>query len=599
MEVWNSVNTDPTNFSAHRFLSDSYSALPRHEIARVSELLQAQLLQPTNITPIQPQLAESNLFLISSQGPSAVGFNTFNPLFNRNQATAQLGGLLGSNETWAGEGIVSGIYDKLSFSAGYTHFETDGYRINNDQKDDIVNIFAQYEINYKTSIQAEYRYRDTDRGDTELRFFADDFFPDLREEQEKQNIRLGLRHAFTPGSVLIGNFAYNKADESFSATALIDPNFTGFPPPPIEDNINIDLAEEAVTGEVQHLFRSNYINTVAGAGYFDIDQEYQTREIVTYPGNPGLGIPEIPLADIPGVINADTRHFNLYLYSYLKPLQNLTFTVGASGDFFDLDEKEFDDQDLKEDQFNPKFVVVWNLPYGTTLRGAVFRTFTRTLTTDQTLEPTQVAGFNQFFDDPDATSSWAYGAAVDQKFTQSIYGGLSFTYRDLDVPFFDQPTLGAPFELTEADWKEYIGRAYFYWTPHKWLAFTTEYLYEVFDRDDPIDESVKDVKTHRVPIGLNFFHSSGLNIGLKGTYFNQDGTFWNRAALAPSPLEDGSDTFWLFDAAVSYRLPKRYGFVTLGVANITDEQFEFVDTDINNPSIQPERTFYGKVTLSF
>ena len=66
VEGWKSVNTDPTNYSAHRFLADSYSALPRHEIARVSELLQSQLLQPINTTPIQPHLAESNLFLISA-----------------------------------------------------------------------------------------------------------------------------------------------------------------------------------------------------------------------------------------------------------------------------------------------------------------------------------------------------------------------------------------------------------------------------------------------------------------------------------------------------------------------------------------------------
>ena len=94
VEGWQSVNTDPTNFSAHRFLADSYAALPRHEIARVSELLQSQLLQPINITPIQPRLAESNLFLISSQGPSIAGFNTYNPLFNRNQAVLQAGGLV-------------------------------------------------------------------------------------------------------------------------------------------------------------------------------------------------------------------------------------------------------------------------------------------------------------------------------------------------------------------------------------------------------------------------------------------------------------------------------------------------------------------------
>ena len=112
VEGWQSVNTDPSNFSAHRFLSDSYAALPRHEIARVSELLQSQLLQPINITPIQPRLAESNLFLIGSQGPSIAGFNTYNPLFNRNQAVLQADGLVGSNSTWGAEGIASGIYDK-------------------------------------------------------------------------------------------------------------------------------------------------------------------------------------------------------------------------------------------------------------------------------------------------------------------------------------------------------------------------------------------------------------------------------------------------------------------------------------------------------
>jgi tetratricopeptide (TPR) repeat protein len=35
-EGWKSLNVDPVNYSAHRFLSDSYAALPRHEIARVS-----------------------------------------------------------------------------------------------------------------------------------------------------------------------------------------------------------------------------------------------------------------------------------------------------------------------------------------------------------------------------------------------------------------------------------------------------------------------------------------------------------------------------------------------------------------------------------
>ena len=81
LEGWLSATTDPTNFSAHRFLADSYSVLQRHEIARVSELLQSQLLQPTNMTPIQPRLGESNLFLINAGGPGTLSFREFNPLF--------------------------------------------------------------------------------------------------------------------------------------------------------------------------------------------------------------------------------------------------------------------------------------------------------------------------------------------------------------------------------------------------------------------------------------------------------------------------------------------------------------------------------------
>ncbi|MDH3692061.1 MAG: FecR domain-containing protein, partial [Gammaproteobacteria bacterium] len=70
VEGWKSVSAAPSDYSGHRFLADTYSALPRHEIARVSELLQSQLLQPLNITPLQPQLAESNLFILSGAGPS-------------------------------------------------------------------------------------------------------------------------------------------------------------------------------------------------------------------------------------------------------------------------------------------------------------------------------------------------------------------------------------------------------------------------------------------------------------------------------------------------------------------------------------------------
>ena len=110
------------------------------------------------MTPIQPHLAESNLFLISAGGPTALSFNEFNPLFNRNGIQFQCTGLAGENSTYAGEGVLSGIYNKAAFSLGGFHFQTDGWRTNAGQNDTISNAFVQLELSPKTSFQAEFTW---------------------------------------------------------------------------------------------------------------------------------------------------------------------------------------------------------------------------------------------------------------------------------------------------------------------------------------------------------------------------------------------------------------------------------------------------------
>jgi len=121
-----------------------------------------------------------------------------------------------------------------------------------------------------------------------------------------------------------------------------------------------------------------------------------------------------PTLDVPSTTGLVLKHGNVYAYSYINLIKNVTITAAASYDHAD---SEF--LDNVKDQFNPKFGIVWNPFPGTTVRAAVFRTLKRTLITQQTLEPTQVAGFNQFFDDADLTEAWRYGGAIDQKFTVS------------------------------------------------------------------------------------------------------------------------------------------------------------------------------------
>ncbi|MEW6571109.1 MAG: TonB-dependent receptor [Nitrospirota bacterium] len=577
VEGWKSVNIDPADFSGHRFLADTYSALPRHEIARVSELLQSQLLQPINITPVQPHLAESNLFILEGAGPAELSFNEFNPLFNRNRYSLQLSGIAGENSTFGDEIVVAAVKGKASISAGQFHYETDGWRENNDQKQDIYNLFAQVELTPETSIQAEFRARDFDRGDLTLFFGKDNFIPTLREDKEERTLRFGFHHSFSPASDILGSFIYNTWDGGLHYIPA-DPVTKGFG---IEsDNV------ESYSGELQHLLNSKYIKLVSGIGYFNIDQEDEVTLELLIPDGPPFPIKVTDVTDL------DTRHTNLYFYSHINYPKNVTFTIGGSGDFYD-------GADTDEDQFNPKFGVTWNPLPATTLRAAAFRTLKRTLTTNQTLEPTQVAGFNQFYDDFDATDSWRYGMAIDQKFSKNIYGGVEYSQRDLEFPTF-VVSEGSPVpELIKLDRKERVGRAYLYWTPHQWIAISTEYHYEKMEIEEEIlVGDFEFLRTNRFPMAVTFSHPSGFTARVKTTYIDQEGKFKPQGAPVGFVV-DGADNFWLFDASVSYRLPKRFGIIMIDARNLFDQHFQYHDVDVVSPSIQSGRAVFAKFTLAF
>jgi hypothetical protein len=346
--------------------------------------------------------------------------------------------------------------------------------------------------------------------------------------------------------------------------------------------------EQDVGGELQYLFRSRYVNLIGGGGYFDIDDKQKQFIRLGRPIIPGPPVSP-PTIDDRRTAGLDLQHGNAYVYSYINLIKNVTFTVGVS---YDNADSEFLGE--VKDMFNPKFGIVWNPFPRTTIRAAVFRTLNRTLITGQTLEPTQVAGFNQFFDDFNLTEAWRYGGAIDQKFTKNLFGGVEISKRTLKVPFLSGGPAGNV--TKESDWDEYMGRAYLFWAPHAWLTLRAEYVYERVKREEPFVQGASEADTHRVPLGINFFHPSGVSAQLGVTYNNQDGKFGG--FFATDPIRQGSESFWLVDASINYRLPKRYGFITLGATNLFDKNFRFFETDLNNASIQPGRTIFGRVTLA-
>jgi tetratricopeptide (TPR) repeat protein len=545
VEGWKSLNIDPSNYSAHRFLADSYAILPRHEIARVSELLQAQLLQPTNITPVQPQLAASDLFILNGAGPADPSLNEFNPLFNRNRFALLASGVAGSNSTYGDEVVFSGIWNQLSYSLGQFHYETRGFRANNDLTQDIYNVFAQVSLTHKTSLQAEFRSTDVEKGDLALRFNPQNFSRRLRQEERIDSFRLGLRHAFAPHSDIIASVIYRSADFE-----------TDFGP-----GDRLTTEDSGYLGEVQHLLRWGRFSLIGGVGHFDQDRKDVDTLFTT-------------------TEESDIRHTNIYGYSQVNYPKDVTLTIGLSADLFE-------GGILDRSQINPKFGLTWNPFPATTLRAAVFRTLQRTLISNQTIEPTQVAGYNQFFRTGEGTDAWRYGIAIDQTFSANIYAGMEYSSRILDIPFID-----ADGQIRELHSREHLGRAYLYWMPQAWLALSAEYQYEQFKQPRG---DVDKLRTHRLPLGLNFFHPSGFIGRLKATYVDQEGDFF-RSDVGFVP---GDDRFWVVDSAVGYRLPKRWGLITIEARNLLDQRFRFQDTDPARPTIYPERLILARLTLTY
>ena len=94
-------------------------------------------------------------------------------------------------------------------------------------------------------------------------------------------------------------------------------------------------------------------------------------------------------------------------------------------------------------------------------------------------------------------------------------------------------------------------------------------------------------------MAVSFFHPSGLSAFVKAAYLNQKGDF-RTARYVPGISFEGEDQFWVVDAAISYRLPKQYGFLTVGAKNLFDRSFRYQDTDYRIRCFSPHERFMGR-----
>jgi tetratricopeptide (TPR) repeat protein len=575
-EAYKSLQTNAQSHSAHRLLSDSYSEKPRHEKARLSELLQSQLLQPLSRTTIQPQITTSNLGILNGSGPSASGFSEYTPLFTRNGLDVQLNAISGSNGTIGDDLILSGLKDRISFSLSQFHYETDGWRKNNDLKQDIYVAFLQASLSPSTSIQLEYQHQETEHGDLAFRFDPDNLFPFERNDLDRQLGRIGVHHQFSPNSHLIASAIYQDLLDTRT-----EEDTWFFPEYPLI----VDFYNEETIDSVSRLLELQYIQHLAGhsltigSGYYDEDfvSGYEVRDIYTFI------MPTPPNLVEPGPDNQltrnhiDPRYKNLYLYANLALPAQIDITLGAAYE-------EFESHLIEIDQWSPKFGLTWEPVENLILRTAYIESLARPMHMERSIAPTQVAGFNQLFDDVQGSEIKQYGVGFDTKLRNDLSIGAEFNRRDLQIPL----NFGTYYEGGD----EKYSTAYLYWTVTDRLAAHIAYEKEEYEVSlfPPYA-----LTTQRTPIGFNYHWPSGMFLRAVGTYVHQEIVDYN---------SKGQENFWNVDAALGYRLPNRYGKLEFIAKNIFENKFHYYDLsfhspDIQMPQFQPERQLFMRLTLDF
>lgn len=572
--AWQALADDPDNYAGHRLLADLYASESRQEVARVSSLRTAQLLQPLNVTPVKPQLAQPTSFLAQRAGPSAASFDEFTSPVASNGLKLLASSVGGSNGTRGTEVAVAGLADRIGYGAGYYDFETDGFRANNDFEQRIANGFAQFEPSYGLNLQAELRAVRSEYGDVATYFDRSVFFPEARTTEDSNSLSLGARRSLSASDTLLASVIYQEATTDYA-----------------DGPYHFHLDRHGYSIDVQHLRTSEHVRLQSGIVYADQDDlRTITAPVPDNPFDPFTTFSlDVFTEDIP------QRQIGLYSYAHLSPVPTLTLTIGASID-------RIDDPIADEDGVNPKLGLIWRPTTRTTVRATALRALFGSLTTSPQnpqprLEPVQVAGFAQLVSVGTADLADVRGLAIDHELSDRMFVGWEVSTRHTARPLLSNSPLDP---VHDVNLSERVQQGYFYWTPSDRFSVSTSLERGRYGSEPDMMFRFAHMSIDRLPIELRYFGAKGFTVGGRASAVHQSGWF----EVPPTPFNPPttvyeSEHFWTVDAFLAYRLPKRRGSLSLNADNLLDERFQFQDVDPANPSLFPERLISLRFTLAF
>ena len=579
------LGDDPMSPAGHRLLAESYVDTPRFEAARVSELLQAQLRQPIGQLPIPPQLLSPRLPLVD--GPRALAPEETTALFDRKPSHFAASVLAGSGGTRGGSLVAARSTERAQIALGHFDYRRDGLRDLDDADLSGTQLNAQFALTPRTMVYAEAGRTARSGGDTVERLLQEAAAWDERRKHDvtTERGRLSLRHMPTVNQEFIVTAVEQDVEEH-----SVDRFFWPFPrfnsAIDFEQGVRTDLR----TSEIALLYRAQgaRFGLVTGAGaYRERRKEVATRRQTDFFA--GRPLRSRSIVDPPE--RATHENNSAFAYLDLRPARWATVHVGASHTEFD------GGRATSVTRPNGKAGLTLALTADTTLRVAMFHGAKGPKFRQQTLEPTQFAGFNQLFDDVDGTRWRRKAAGLDHRFGNGILGGVEWSRRALDVP-----RLGCAGDC-RADWSERLHRAYVAIPLGSRAAISAGWRYErvrLTENPAGLGSLPFLTRTELLPLALWLKLGARVTTRLEAMRVRQEAAIFD-------PVErrevSRSDRFWLANARLSYARPDRSLGVSVIVHNLFDRRVAFQNTDLTGdprtPLFYPDRTVVLQANVQF
>lgn len=552
------VSTAPGEYGGHRQLAEAYADDPKYDAARASEVLQAQLLQPLSATPIMPILGETRLFATEGAGPSALGFREYNAMFVREKPWLSVSGLGGSNKTGADEIALSGVFDRFAYALNQYHYETIGFRDNNDARYDVLSAYGKFQANEDLSLLLQVSRRDQDVGR------INEIISHVQPTSHIQNLS-------TTDAVLIGgNLKLAPGLDMLATVASQEIESVSHAPTSLSPDRRDDLMTRSSNAEVQWRFGNLPGYLIVGADFGWIEKDLVSRNVCVI---------QSLCVDRLAPTESDDRYRAGYAYWMFSPLPDLELTAGLT--YAKLDVESFTDD---ESDWLHKLSAHYRLNEKINFRTAYFQVLKRPFSIEQTIEPTQLGGFNQFNDDLDGVQSDNYAVGVDIDAGKGHrFGAETLLRKSHGFALFNAP----------ANTEDKNAGIFWSWAVSPW-AVSLAYRYENTELAAFLASTMGTIDvdnqlvTQGVPLQVKWIHPVGLSVSASNTYFHQK--------FSSSQGEAITSSFSLFNVVMNYAFFNHQVEIDVRCDNVFDEGVRYQSTNFRDPSPQltpfiPERTY--------